>query len=1291
MKKHPVLNKSLVKVFSLLIIFSSNIVLSQSEHVINLKWGKEKTLTQGDNSIVVPNLLGQHMDGNIPNYFWRKRLADNTNYSINLELTSTSPATSKEINYLKSQFIEVNQLKYDLKVAKSNTERNASLNLFPFIKENGQIKRINSVKISIGQGVAEQVIIQKDFVTNSVLQAGSGTWYKISVKEDGVHKIDKAFLEACGIDLSVVSPQDIHIFGNGDGRLPELNSVPRTDDLAENAIQIIGESDGSFDDGDYILFYGWGPHRWYTTISSRFNQDRNPYSDVSVYFINVNSALPPKRIQTMANSPSVVTNSVNTYSYYDVHELDAKSLVKGGQRWYGEIFDTQLQRSFAFNVPDIDNSAPANFEVSIASNPAFTSGTALNYSVNTVNYVSDLLPAAGLGDFGRRVTFFDVNIPSASMSLLISITRNSPDVLTYLDRIQLNARRNLNMLGAQFLFSDLNSVSVGNVSQFSISNFPTGGFVWDVTDRQNPFQLLGSIVGSNYDFIQETDTLRAFAVSDANTFLEPVRIGSVANQNLHGLSQVDFLIVTNKAFIAQAERLANLHRSEGQTGHVVTQEQVFNEFSSGAKDATAIRMFAKMFYDRGVLVPSSRPKSILLFGDGTYDPKNRVANNNNFIMTYQVLNSENKIAALVTDDYYGLLDDSESISSTDDLDINVGRMLVSDNEMAVQQVNKIEHYMKNGSSLYNSAGAANCNSGQSSTSTFGDWRTKYVQIADDEEGGYFIIQDVEPQFDTVQLNHPSMNVEKLYLDAYPQITTAGGERYPDVNAAIDKNISEGCLVINYVGHGGEVGVAEERVITVPMIQAWDNINRLALIVTATCEFTKYDDTERVSAGEWAAINPNGAAIALMTTTRSVFFGVNTNTGRAFYSNVFKREANGEPRTFGEIIRQTKNATGGSNNKRSFTLIGDPALKIALPRMNVITDSINGLAPSIQIDTLKALSKVTIKGHIEDFSANVLSGFNGFVYPTIYDKLKEQKTLGNNAAASPIRSFYTQTNKLYRGKATVTNGYFEFTFVVPKDINYSIGFGKLSYYAENGVTDALGNDKRVYIGGIDPNGINDTQGPDIEMTLNDDNFVNGGITDQNPLLIAKLFDENGINTVGNGVGHDLIAVLDGETGNPFVLNDYYIANTDSYQSGEVRFDFSDLEPGTHTLSLKVWDVNNNSSERAIDFVVTENEEMKLAHVLNYPNPFTTSTDFYFEHNQVCTQLEAQVQIMTVSGRLVKTINQYVNSEGFRSAAINWNGLDDFGDQLAKGVYVYRLKVTSPEGKTAEKLEKLVILK
>ncbi len=1278
------------KIKFLLIIFFISVspIFSQNIETVEVHWQKPRTLTQGDEKVVVPSIKGQQLDGNVPNFSWKKVLPSNKEYVLSFQLLSTEPASKIEIDFLKSQGIQVGILRYDLSVSKSHEKRAAAIHLFPFVVEQGQIKRIKTFSIDISDGVTTNVVVQKDFVTNSVLQ--SGNWYKVAVSKDGIYKIDKSFLESIGINTTSLNPQDVHVFGNGDGRLPELNSEPRTDDLAQNAIEIIGGSDGSFDEGDYLLFYAWGAHRWRPS-GTIFNQDRNPYSDYSYYFITVNSGIAPLLITDLSNSSLPNTHTTNSYSFYSAHENDSKSLVKGGQRWYGELFDINLDQTFNFSVPNILTSSPAIFEVSLASSASFSSGTAQTYRVNGNQIYTGTLPSgAGGGNYKRQIIQMVENSPSASMSLRMTVVRNSPSVLTYLDRLLLNARASLVLNSGQLNFADLPTVGIGNVTEFTLSNYSPNNYVWDVTDRHKPKRIEGVFSGGNYSFVAETDSIRYFVTCDKTGYFTPTFVGNVPNQNLHGLSQADYLIVTHKNFIGQANRLADLHRvEEGMIVHVVTDEQVFNEFSSGAKDATAIRMFAKMFYDRGALNPSSRPKHLLLFGDGTFDPKDRVSNNNNYILTYQMLNSEDYIAAMVTDDYFGMLDDNESISPNDNLDISIGRLLISNNEMAVQQVNKVEHYMKNGSSFYNSGSSSQC-SVPGGNSTFGDWRTKYVQVADDEEGNYFLNYDVEPQYDSVTKYYPSMNCEKIYLDAHPQVSTAGGSRYPTVNEAIDRQVDNGTLLINYVGHGGEVGVAEERVITVPMINAWNNINRLALIVTATCEFTKYDDPDRVSAGEWASINPTGGAIALMTTTRSVYFGVNTNTGKSFFNNVFKRDANNLPRSFGEIIKDAKNGVSGSNNKRSFTLIGDPALRIAMPRLNIITDSVNGLSPSVQIDTLQALSKVTIKGHIDDFNGNVVTGFNGFVYPTIFDKVKTLKTLGNDSN-SPVRDFDVQTNKLYRGKATVNNGYFEFTFVVPKDINYAFGNGKLSYYAEDGVTDAIGNEKQVIIGGVDPNGVNDTQKPDLDIYLNDVSFVNGGITDENPVLIAIVFDENGINTVGNGVGHDIVAVLDGETSKPILLNDYYVSETDSYQAGEIRYNFRSLSPGPHTLSLKVWDVNNNSSEVSIDFVVQESLELSLDHVLNYPNPFTTSTDFYFEHNQVCDQLQVQLQIMTISGRLVKTINTVVASEGFRSNAIHWDGRDDFGDQLAKGVYVYRLVVKTSDGKNAEKLERLVILK
>jgi hypothetical protein len=1283
---------NLKMITSVLMLCLGSLAYAQKTVPLEIKWQKSKTLRQGERTIVVPSIEGQHMNGNRPNYFWREKMVSNGDVDLELKIISTEPADQIEIDYLIQQGISVAEASYHLTVSKARSERHAVLNLFPFIKVGKQVHRIKNVEIAYKAGKGKPVNgYQKDFVTSSALASGSGTWVKISIAQDGIYKIDKAFLkthfEPLGVDVENLNPEHIHVYGNGDGQLPQLNSVPRTDDLAMNAVEFVGGGDGVLNENDYILFYGWGPNRMYANGTADLYQDVNPYSEQSYYFVNINTGIAASRIQPVASSTNPVTNNLSSYSYYSKHENEIISLVKGGQRWYGELFDFELSKTFVFNVQDIDAAAPATYKIWLAANSNGSSSNTQKHYINNLLELDTTLPTAG-SDYSRGSASFITSNPTDLMVYRMDVTRSSPDILTYLDYISLNARRNLTMLGSQYNFRDLSSVGVGNVAEYSVAGIPsTTGFVWEVTNRHQPGLISGSFIGADYVFASNADSLREFVVSDGLTYLTPSYVEEVVSQNLHAMAQADYLIVTHQAFLTEAERLANLHRANGLTVHVVTAQQIYNEFSSGMVDATAIRMFAKMFYDRAAATPETRPKYLLLFGDGTYDHRNLVSSAN-FVQTYQVVESENHISALVTDDYFGLLDDSESISPNDAMDIGVGRLLISSTEIAKQQVDKIEHYMKSGSSLYSTVNT-NCSSNDGAA-TYGDWRMKYVQIADDEESGYFVNIDSEPAYEIITDSFPSINVDKIYLDAFQQVSTAGGQRFPDVIDRINDRVDRGALIVNYIGHGGEVGVAEERVITIPQIQEWRNIDRLNIMVSATCEFTKYDDPTRISAGEWASLNPYGSSIALMTTTRSVFFGVNSLAINRFVKTVFSRDSLYKPLAFGEIMRLTKNAAGSSPNKRSFTLIGDPALQIALPEMNILTDSVNGLSPGITVDTISALSTVTIKGHLEDFYGNVLSGFNGIVYPSIFDKPKIQQTLGNDAS-SPIIDFEIQNNKLYRGKVSVVNGYFEFSFVVPKDINYAYGLGKLSYYAENGSIDALGSDTRVIVGGIDPNGIIDNDGPEIELYLNEDTFVSGGISDETPILIAQLYDENGINTVGNGIGHDLIAVLDGETGNPIVLNDYYTADLDSYQSGEIRYNFSELDPGLHTLNVKVWDVNNNSAEATIEFTVQEKETVMLDHVLNYPNPFTTSTEFYFEHNQACVDLEVQIQILTISGRLAKTINQSVQCDGFRSKGIQWNGRDDFGDQLAKGVYIYVLKVKTPDGLTAEKIEKLVILK
>lgn len=1267
-----------------LIHFAVSTSAQTSSFDVSIPWLSPKYVPHNGEFIYIPAIANQGYDQIKPHFSWRHKLGGVSDFNVLVSNLTFLNATQEDLTYLAKFQIDVpTSIQYTSKISISRGIRSVTVSLFPYVKNNGVIERVSSFKVQLQ--ATQQVVKKKDFVASSVLGDASSKWYKICVSEDGIYKIDKAFLTSMGINVAGLNPSHINIYGNGTGKLPEANSIPRPDDLVKNDILVIGESDGVFDDNDYILFHAWGPNRLKQTTGNLLTREMNPYSTVSCYFIRISDSDIPARISNIA-SEGTSTTTVNSYNYSVSYEQELKSLVGGGQIWYGETFDDVLTRSFQFSVPNIIATEPARFSVSIASN-ARTSGNQAIFSIGSEVVSTNAIPSI-FADYARSVYTFNKANPSASLPLTIEIDRLSPAVVTYLDKIELNARRGLSFVGNYFYFRDLNSVAAGNISAFELLNLPANGFVWDVTDRQHPKRVNGNSAGSVYQFNLKTDSLREFVASNGVSFSVPSFVGTVQPQNLHALEYADLLIVTNPAFVSEANRLADLHRSQNTTVHVVTTEQIFNEFSSGSLDVTAIKWFSKMFFDRANGNPDLMPKNLLLFGDGTYDPKN-IVSNANFVPTYQVMNSENHIDALVTDDYFGMMDDNESLGNGDDMDLGIGRMLISTPQNAKEQVDKVEIYMKNGANL--SVGTTDCCSGTTDTSgTFGDWRLNYVQIADDEEGGYFIREDCEPQFEHVSANHPEMNADKLYCDAFPQVSGAGGERYPEVFDAITSRVQRGALVVNYVGHGGESGAAQERIITIPQILSWTNLNKLNLFVSATCEFTKFDDPKRVSAGEWVALNPNGGAIALMTTTRSVYFDVNSTTGERFYENVFDRDAEAEPLTFGEIMRRTKNTTNEGINKRSFTLIGDPALQIALPKLRIVTDSINHKSPNLVNDTIEALSKMNIKGHIEDHLGNVVTGFNGVLSPTVFDKPKAGATLGQNSS-SPVIEFTTQRNAMYKGKATVNNGYFDFTFVVPKDINYSYGNGKISYYANTTETDASGQDKRFVVGGLNAAGLNDNVAPTVDLFLNDELFVSGGLTDENPKLIAKIFDENGINTVGNGIGHDIVAILDGNTSSPIMLNDFYTADLDSYQSGRVEYDFSGLTPGRHTLSFKVWDVNNNSAEMKLDFIVQEKQEIALNHVLNYPNPFTTKTQFFFEHNQVCESLDAQIQIYTVSGKLIKTINQQVQTRGFRTDGIEWDGKDDFGDQIAKGVYVYRLSVRTPNGDIAQKLEKLVLLK
>jgi hypothetical protein len=1132
------------------------------------------------------------------------------------------------------------------------------------------------------------------FADNSVLS--EGTWYKMAIARDGVYRIDRSFLSQLGVDMASLNPQQISIYGNGGTLLPEDNSVFRYDDLQKNAIVVAGEADGSFDSNDYILFYGKGPDQWSNMPAASLGRNRwlhrkHFYSDSAYYFIRVDDPA-PLRIQETAWPQEPETHTSTVFQDFQFIENDLVNLAKSGREFYGEEFDVNTSQTFSFQFPNIA-ALPASVDFvgvsrSVGGSSTFSvscQGGSANVSPPAVG-TSVTSPAGTLG-----TTLFGFTPNSPNVTVQVNYQKINPDAVGWLDYITVNASRNLILSGNQIHFRDTTGAGPGAVARYVMGQAGNLFQVWDVTTPLQPEAVPFELAGQTAEWKLDHGTARELIAFRNSGFLSPSPIGRVENQNLHALQTPDLMIISAPRLLTHAQDLAAIHTAEGKTVAVVTAPQVFNEFSSGNPDVTAFRMLMLMFYRRAAGNPDQMPGDLLLFGDGQYNlNKGMAAQIGSNVMVFESDNSLSPTLSYVSDDYFVLLSDNDTASPTGLLDCGVGRIPAGSPSQAANYINKVRRYLSD-----NNAGIPDGSCvGVDSGNPYGTWRNLVTFVSDDQDGNggpFETVHLTSSEFiaNMVRTEHPEYDIEKLYMDAFRQESTPGGERYPEGAAKIRERVQNGTLLITYIGHGGERGWAHERILDIPTISGWTNRYRMPVFLTATCEMARFDDPSFPTAGEVLVNNPNGGAIAMLTTTRIVFSGENFQIDTAFF-RVALNESQIENLTLGKINQLTKNGVPSGNiSKPNFSLLGDPALQMAYPRHDVYTSEINDIGVELFADTLKALQEVKITGYIGDENGNKLTTFNGFVYPTVYDKKTRVFTQNNDGGV--VQQFDTFNKTIYRGKASVTGGDFSFRFVVPFDINYSVDNARISYYAEAGNLDAHGAEEDFLIGGILSGAQLNTIGPDVSVYMNDTLFISGGVSNRNPVLLVRLADENGINTAGNGIGHDITAVIDGNTQDPVVLNDYYEADLDTYRSGEIRYQLNGLAPGEHTITVKAWDVHNNSGQGKIDFLVAENEDVVLSHVLNYPNPFTTSTSFFFEHNQACELLDVRIQVFTIGGRLVKTINRQARQSGFRSEPIAWDGLDDYGDSLAKGVYVYKLEVRNPDGRRAEKFEKLVILK
>ncbi len=1180
----------------------------------------------------------------------------------------------------------------------------AKVSFVPIVKRGNRFERLVEAELSVTH-LPRPDIRPRDPQGTTVSVLNDGDIYKFAVTETGMYRLTYDFLKnKLGIaNLDNIDPRTIKIFGNGGGMLPTYVGANRMDDLEENHILVAGEADGKFDAGDYILFYGEGADKWlFNETNSEFDLQKNLYDTQNFYFVKISPGN-GLRLQNQASLPTTgfTSTAFNDFARFEQDKVNLlydwgvrTSKSQGsGQKWYGDWFRTAREYTYdnLFSFPNIVTETPAKIKAEMAlratRNSAFT--LEINGRTLTSSQAGRISVLSGEGDNETNYantasinTTFSLSTPGVSIKVRYPNPAGSEDGSEgWLDFIQLNVRRRLIMSGNQMAFRDVETLAYPNAT-FQLQNANSNLLIWDITNPLHPLNQEFTLNGNNLSFGVTTDVLKTFIAFDRNfNFPPPEAVGKIANQNLHGIDNVHMVIIYHPDFASEAQRLAD-HRSNHSNLNVALAriDQVYNEFASGRQDVAAIRDFAKMLYER-----SNDFRYLLLMGDGSFDHKNIYNNGGNFIPVYET-ESFNPIFAFPSDDFYAILTGTNANDPLiNDLNIAVGRLPVKSLAEAQAVVNKIIQYDTTSESL-------------------SDWRNRVAFVADDEDFNQHV-RDADNIAEDILKENPFLNINKIYLDAFPQVSASGGDRFPAAKEELNRSIFKGVLAVTYLGHGGEKGWAQERVLEISDITNWDNGDHLPLFITATCSFTGYDNPTFTTAGEETLLNPRGGAIALLTTVRAVYANQNADLTEVALQKIFDK-SNGSYESLGEALRLAKNSITNPSttvNSRKFSLIGDPSLQLAIPQLNIQTTRINLQEVSeLSADTIRALQRVTVEGMVTNANGQQLNSFNGIVYPTVFDKRTTTSNLVQDVnIPRPSRpfDFKVQRNIIFKGRASVTNGAFQFTFVVPRDINYQYGAGKISYYASNesDMTDAAGSYEKVIIGGTS-DGLNDDQGPAVEVFMNTEDFVFGGMTNANPTLLVKLEDQNGINVVGNSIGHDLEAVLNGNTQNSFLLNDFYESDLDDFKRGAVRYPLFNLPEGRHEIRVTAWDVANNTAQGYTEFFVAAAGEVALEHVLNYPNPFTDRTCFQFDHNLAGQQLDVMIQIFTVSGRLVKTIEQNILSDGALrlSDCIQWDGRDDYGDRLARGVYLYKVKVRTNIGGAASisgesDFEKLVILK
>lgn len=1097
--------------------------------------------------------------------------------------------------------------------------------------------------------------LKKTTATSSVL--ASGKWFRFETPQEGFYKITRSQLSAYGIDAASVDPRTIKIYNNGGKPLPEKNSSPRYADLHENAIYISGESDGKFDEGDYILFYGRNFDFWnYDTIARNYLRVKNTYANKNYYWIT-SGGTNGKRMEQVSGAQKTTSPFVQTNTIAFQHLEDEKiNIGKTGKHFVGDEFsETNKTRTYTRTLEERDNNFPVFYRYAFVNN----SPSNIPFRIDENNNLVLSKTIFGYGSYQYSYGIIDSSIiPYSSAiadnrsNLKFTYSAAGPNSYGYLDYYEIIFKRKLKVQNDLITFFSYDSTTT---VEYQLTNFTiTDIHVFDVTDHSAVKKIVNPIKQSAGEFYFQKDEqyqkVSKYIAYCGEKFLSPVNAIEIKNQDLHGISEgAKYLIISPKEFSSAAERLKNYRQTSAKvslSGLIVEVDQIYNEFSGGLKDPTAIRDFIRHSYFNW----NTKPEYVLLFGDGDYDYRNIEKLNKNFIPPLETEEYLSAIYSYSVDDYFASVDGDDTVA-----DLALGRLPVQSLTEANIMVDKIIFY--------------------ETQATRGNWRNLVTLVADDAltssgvDGAPNTPQSEDLANDVIP---KSFDLNKIYLVNYPTVYTSLGRRKPGVNQAIIDAVNDGSVLLNFIGHGSpEVWTHEQVFIKDVSIPQFVN-DKYFFLTAATCDFGYFDNPNSQSGMEVMLLKQSSGAIGGFTSVRPVYSHENAALNEKFYSKMLSavRDTMNLPFPIGYAYYKTK-VEKHSVNDLKYLLFSDPALRLNLPQYNASIDSMNGNSFAT-VQQVKALSEVTISGSVKKPDGSVWNDFNGKLELTVFDSDRILPL----PEISLTQTMTVKGGKIFNGLVSIKNGIFSTTFVVPKDISYENKNGKIIAYFSDETIDGLGFTSNFIVGGTDSTVANDFTGPEIEIYFDQITDNNGLLVNPNSLLIVALKDEKGLNTTGTGVGHQLLGVLNDDLTNSIDLSNYFEGDLDNgNQSGKINYKLPNLSEGEYKIEITAWDVFNNSSKEIEYFKVVNSNDLVIDQVYNYPNPFSSNTVFTFQQN-LTSPIDVGIRIYSVAGRLIHSINQKNITEKF--VKIDWDGKDIDGNFLANGTYLYKMKIKTVDG-------------